>query len=453
LDNLLQIDKVVTKIRIIALFWLIFIAAFIGGICIYSSQRWPYPLIKQIEDYIRGAEGEQTNLIEKISNDLNFKPARLISEANTRTRVGSEHRELTGLPLNPRRAKPKIFLSENAPLGYRVIYGTFDFEKHLSGAILLDPTGRVANVWQVSQEDVPWHHDADANVFPHGFEIASDGSIVTAYDGGTSMTKYDYCGNIVWRIQGGFHHSIAFEEKDAVWSWGNNGKAEAGGFVFNKVDYKTGDVLKRFSVQDVINANMEIDIFGIRQIDSFEGSEWHWDGGGPWHINDIDPLPMELEKYYSGFKAGDLLVSFRSCNLIFVVDQNTLAVKWWRQGLTRRQHDPDWNDHGSITIFNNNMHRKYSHIVELYPLTQKSRLLVDGAKYNFYTWQQGKHQFLPNNGVLITSPQQGRVFEVDASGNITFEFLNTYSEEKGMLMLSEARFLPLDFFGDLPQCN
>ena len=54
------------------------------------------------------------------------------------------------------------------------------------------------------------------------------------------------------------------------------------------------------------------------------------------------------------------------------------------------------------------------------PRTYKHKLIVDGSAYDFYTWWRGKHQLLPNGGVLITSPDQGRVFEVDSEGEITF---------------------------------
>jgi hypothetical protein len=134
------------------------------------------------------------------------------------------------------------------------------------------------------------------------------------------------------------------------------------------------------------------------------------------------------------------------------MNPETLKVKWWRQGLTRRQHDPDWNAKGTITVFNNNMHREYSNILEIDPVTMESKVLVDGRKYDFYSSARGKHQFLPGGGVLITSTLQGWVFETDSDGNVVFEFINTYEDGEN-LVVSEARFLPLDFFEELPECD
>ena len=346
--------------------------------------------------------------------------------------------ELLGLPIKDRRKNPKMYLSKDAPKGFRAIYGPLDFKGSRHGVILIDPEGKVANIWQVSQEDVPWLHDKDTNVYPHGFEIAPDGSIITAFDGGTSMTKYDYCGN-------------------RLWTWGDrgrNGQPSSYGRYFMKMDYASGEVLKMFHIYDVMNANPDIDIFGILQDDAGSESKWIMnDFGFFWHANDIEALPERLAKYYPAFNAGDLLVSFRAPDLIFVMDPDTLKVKWWRQGLTRRQHDPDWNDRGTITILNNNMNRGYSSIVELDPVTYKHKTVVDGEKYKFYSAIRGKHQALPNGGYLITASTQGRVLEVDAGGNLTFEFLNVYDDEKKYLSISEARFLPSDFFKELPKCD
>jgi len=443
----------VKKIKTISLCWLVFLFAFFLGLYVQDSRVWPYRQLKQIKNFIKGDVAEKLSLKEMLENDFNFKPTRHIKVYSLEQGLESKEKELIelqGLTLNERRNNPKIFLSDNAPDGYRIIYGTFDFEKVLHGAVMLDSEGRVAHVWKVSQEGVEWEHENDTNVFPHGFEIATDGSIVTAYDSGSSLTKYDYCGNIIWRLEGHFHHSIDFESEDVIWVWLEK-KMKTQYLV--KIDYNTGEILKKIPLQKVMEANPEIDIFGILQNDTAKGSSWADISGDYWHPNDIDPLPKKLEQYYPDFNAGDLLVSLRSPNLVFVMDQKTLKVKWWRQGLVRRQHDPDWNDKGTITIYNNNMHRGYSNITELNPITYDYEIIVAGKPYNFYTWWRGKHEMMLNGGALITSPDQGRVFETDREGNLTFEFLNTYGDNHQYLAISEARFLPKNFFKELLRCE
>ena len=60
---------------------------------------------------------------------------------------------------------------------------------------------------------------------------------------------------------------------------------------------------------------------------------------------------------------------------------------------------------------------------------------------------RGKHEVLDDGGITISSPQQGRVFEVDAKGEVVFEFVNRYDADNALLV-SELIALPLDYFGD-----
>jgi len=223
-----------------------------------------------------GDPAENLSLREKIENDLNFKPSRHIRVAKRGDNIwlkfkegfdSEKHKELKGLMLNPRRRNPKIFLSENAPDGYRVIYGVFDFDKGLHGAILLDPVGRITNVWQISQEGLKGKSRSDTNIFPHGFLIAPNGTIVVACDKGNSITKYDFCGNVLWRLEGEFHHSIAFDGDDAIWTW-----RDWKDYKLSKIDFHTGKILKEIYLWEVMEANPDIDIFGILQSDNSRGS-------------------------------------------------------------------------------------------------------------------------------------------------------------------------------------
>jgi len=471
-------------IRIISLCWLVFLLGFGIGVYIWASETWPYPALKALQEFIAGHPEEETSVLQKLKSDFDIKPERHLAKikpfkgirrkaarpqeglrgplAYPTIEVGfvpnERAWELEGLPLRARREKPRIFLSGSAPRGYRAIYGVFDFLGSRHGVILLDPRGKVVRVWKTTQEVLPWWHPKDVNIYPHGFEIDRDGSIFVAFDGGTSLIKYDYCGRMLWAIKGGFHHSIDLDGSGALWTWGDYGVLSTYGRKMVRIDSRTGKLLRQFHLMDVINANPEVDVLGILQEATSVGSVWmSADLGVIWHVNDVEALPKELEPYYPGFKAGDLLVTVRSPDLVFVMDPETLKIKWWRQGLTRRPHDADFNGRGTITIFDNNMHRGYSRIVEIDPVSFKHRTIVQGRRYDFYTEIRGKHQLLPNGGVLITSTGQGRVFEVDASGNVVFEFLNIYGvgEDGTMeyLNVSEAKFLHEDYFTRLPRCD
>jgi hypothetical protein len=432
-------------LSILALSWLIFLAAFAGGVVTAERKTWPYPLIQEWLAFIAGHAEERTTLGQKLQNDLGLAPARHLVTPAALAHPDAAYRPLSGIPLRDRRAPPRVYLDPAAPRGYRVIVGTFDMTEGLHGAVLLDPDGAVQRVWPLSQQNVAWPHEPDTNVFPHGFAILPDGAVIAAFDSGASLVKYDYCGREQWRLKGLFHHSITLDGAGNLWTWGR-------GEHLKQVRVADGRIVRSFTIPEIMQANPEIDIFGIRQQDDGKRSKWAKGGGGRFHANDIDPLPAERAARFPGFVAGDLLISVRSINLVFVLDPDSLKVKWWRQGLTRRPHDADWSPRGVITIYDNNMHRKPSRIVEVDPATMTSRVLVDGARHDFYTWHRGKHQELPGGHMLITSPQQGRVFEVASDGAVTFDFHNFYDDGKRSLVVSEGLFLPPDYFRELPSC-
>ena len=438
-------------IKIISAAFLVFVAGVLYGWVAYSGKICPYSIMKETEDFLFG--DHRLSLFEKLANDLDLTPYRHLVKYKTNPSQGRHFRELEGLPLAPERKKPLVYFSPQAPKGFRLIQGAFCFQDNRFGVILLNPNGRVVRTWKISQDDVPWESRSDANVFCHGLAISPDGSLYIGFDLGSALLKYDWCGNLVWRLPGSFDHSIAFEDASSFWVWGNGGPTQPSGSRMVKVDAKTGKILKSINLDQVMDANPDIDIMGIRQLDGETKSDWVGHGGGPWHPNDVEPLTAELASHYPGFQAGDLLVCLRSLNLIFVMDQKNLRIKWWRQGVARRPHDPDWNTRGTITIYNNNMHRGYSSIVELDPRNYESKVLVQGQAYNFYSPIRGKHQLLPNGDILITSSQQGRVFELDKTGKVTFEFINRFNEDHHNLLVSEAVFLPQNYFKDLPQCN
>lgn len=437
-------------VRAAAVGWLLFLGAYALGMATHKYEFWPYDTLKQVWTFVVGDGVESTTLTERVLNDFGLRPARHIVETQRAYEVPADYPSLEGLELSDRRVPPLMFLSSEAPRGFRLIYGTFDFEEGLHGAVLLDADGQVQQQWVVRQEDAEWAERPDTNVYPHGIEILRDGSIIVAWDGGTSLSRYGYCGDLQWRIKGHFHHSVTLEGEDAVWVWGNpRGESQNAEYMI-KVSVADGTILQSIWLDDLLDKNPHIDPLAIKQRDDVTGSFWEFDR---FHVNDVDPLPARFADAYPGFTAGDLLISLRSINLVAVVDPRTEEIKWWRQGLVRRQHDPDWNARGTITIFDNNMHRDFSRIQEIDPVSYAARVVVPGEPYQFYTWHRGKHDVLPGGGYLVTSTEQGRLFEVDAEGQIVFDFINRFQPGGKFLAVSEGRFLPTDYFEGLPRCD
>jgi hypothetical protein len=444
-----------------------FVVSFLWGTVSARYQKFPWSIIhpveQEIREFIQGDTSENTKITEKIANDLSLRPSRqLFDYATDNSRL---YKEITIPGLKERRALPILFSPGNDRRqdGYRFIFGSFDFTTHLHGGILLDRNNTVVNTWVVDEEAIKQviqsatdrdgierKYKPAARRLPQGVEVLPDGSIIfNDGDRGNGMHRLDRCGRYTWSTTGYFHHSIDLNPDDGtLWTFGPGDMMQ--------LDPETGSILRSISLGDVQFANSGLSLFGVRR--NLDSGVWDYD---PIHKNDIEPLSRTDASGFTGFEPGDLLVSHRATNLIFVFDPDTLKVKWWRAGQTRRQHDPDWQGDGSITVFDNNLREnygenwdgflpdgsntRYSRIWKFYPDRLSAEIIYDGIQDNMYSGERSKHQMLPNGNILITSAHQGRVLEVSPEGDTVFEFLNRY-DEKQNLILSEAKWLPPDFF-------
>src|SRR5690606_25148786 len=55
------------------------------------------------------------------------------------------------------------------------------------------------------------------------------------------------------------------------------------------------------------------------------------------HVNDVEILDERFAAAFPMFSAGDILVSARQRNAIFVIDRATRTIKWARTGATQLQ--------------------------------------------------------------------------------------------------------------------
>lgn len=441
--------------RIAALFLLVVIVAFLS-FRVGRYEAYPYPLIagtiEDIEAFLDGDSESEISVIDKIKNDTNIKPTRsiVIDPLPSKTR---EYHKVKLPGRNKRRDNPEVYSAYPDRKGYYLISGVFDFKDKLHGAILLSADGKVVHTWKYHDDSLlKLYRDTedeylqqlevrdDANKLPHGILPMPDGSLIVATDFGIGAQRFDWCGNVDWAIPGDFHHQVeGNEDLSRAWllqDWHHEQ------FKMVEIDTATGKIIRSIRLMDVMLANPGIDILGLKQHD--HDAVWLFD---PWHPNDIEPLPARYASAFPQFSAGDLLVSLRSLNLIFVLDPDTKKIKWWRMGLARRQHDPDWEPNGTISVLDNNMNRGISHIIRVDPQSYAAKVIFNGKKEHFYSEHQGEHSILPNGNILIASAQQGRVFEVDKEGKIVFEFLNNYSKKDNeRLITTAARWIPADFF-------
>jgi hypothetical protein len=338
--------------------------------------------------------------------------------------------------------------------GWRVLVGGFMLNGEFTHAALaLSPELEVVKVWKLSEEGVAGVEPPKRfNKYVHGFAMLGDGSVIFSFIPGVTLQRFDACGKRVWATAGVFHHAdTVANDKNFLWSLRDEPvKEKVVEETIVRVAVATGEVVKRISIDNIVAANPTIDILQIRQNDENWGNgnprnkpeEWAFD---PLHLNNVEELPAAYASRFPGFTAGDLLVSARNLNLIFVLDPETLRVKWWHSGSFRRQHDPDWEPNGTISLLDNRMSRDYSRIVRITPFSNQVEVAFDGRTNDFYTRIRGTHQFTATGNLLVASTQQGRAFEIDRDGQLVFE---VYSTRPGggeyNYPLSDAQWFPLD---------
>lgn len=427
-----------SRVQKAALTYLLLVAGFGWGLVVGRYEVFPFSALKELVDFARGAEFDGTSLTEKIANDIKLSPERQIQDFVVPAAV--PYREVALPGVRDRREPALLHLHPSAPRGYRVIFGAFDFKEAFWGALLIDADGSIIHRWHLSTDDLTLSQGSAVQKSMYGTRVLPDGSVVfLMQEEGGGIRRVGFCGEPLWDLEGRFHHTVEPTDDGMFWTWeGSQWAAQDATLALAEIS--TGRVVRRITMDDIRDANPRLYIFDLQAVVGQENAL---------HGNDIDPLPTELASDFPRFEPGDLLVSFKTQNLVLVLDPDDLKVKWWRIGPWDRQHDPDWNRGGWISVFSNNERSRggRSDIVRIDPESLEHELLVDGTGYDFRSAIQGRHQVTSAGTVLITSGMQGRAFEVDAAGAVVFDFVNVWDRAAGeVLRISDAIFLEPDYF-------
>ncbi len=379
------------------------------------------------------------NIRQNWKNDLELEPTRhLVAPA-----IASRSLDNGGFQMHiPGAAEP----------GYTLISGLNpDQDVSFHAVSLYDGTGQLVHRWPIHYEALDPKGRSPANVMLHGMEVFPDGSLAVTFDGGAVLARLDPCGKPIWALQHDYHHSISADGAGGLWAWRGEG--------IWRVDAVTGEETEVLDLRrDIIPAGGDVQrgLFFVRTAvpESDPGTRPLIDVDDPFHPNDVEALRPDMAAAFPMFRAGDLLVSFRELNLIGVLDPKTGLLKWSRQGPWLKQHDPDFEADGTISVYDNAPGTGVSAIRSVNPATNEVRTLFEGSPETpFYSWRRGKHQTLGNGDILVTEAEHGRVFEIDPAGRIVWERDMAWDKARNMIV-TEARHVPADFFAaGVPSCS
>jgi hypothetical protein len=287
----------------------------------------------------------------------------------------------------------------------------------------------------------------------HGAVLLQDGSVVYNYTS-LGMVRLDVCGNVMWRLPYRTHHSVFLGDDGNLWVPGQK-RHESSDTRYPNLKppfyeetllrvSQQGQVLEEVSLFDLLRSNGLQSFLYLSTASSFSTEV----SGDFMHANDIEPFSATMTPGF--FVPGDVVVSMRNANAVFVFNMNDRKVKFLSSGLFTRQHDPDFVDGNTISVFDNNNiapegSGHNSRIVMVSAPSNQITVYYEGSKQDpFYTDVMGKHQWLPGGNLLVNEPRSGRAFELDPEKRIVWEYVNLV--EGGLVgLMEQVSRLPAEY--------
>jgi hypothetical protein len=159
---------------------------------------------------------------------------------------------------------------------------------------------------------------------------------------------------------------------------------------------------------------------------------WDRERKDPTHFNSIHELPPNrwFESGDERFRPGNILVSARHLNTVFIIDKRSSEVVWQYSKDLDYQHEASMVPEGlpgagRILLFNNG-HRsrngyRRSLVQAIDPISGEVEWEF-GSRF-FFSSIAGTVQKLPGTNYVIASSHGGRIFEITPAGEIVWEWV------------------------------
>jgi len=308
--------------------------------------------------------------------------------------------------------------------------------RNRAAAYLMDNSGNLIHTWsaKINPEDT-WHH----------VEPARNGDLLAVIKH-EMLVMLDWHSNVKWTRKMRFHHDAAVADNGDIYTL----VSEKDTVPFEGADIPIiNDYIRIFTYEGELKRSVSLaEIFTdnryfVRQIRyrkiALEEDDTFFD---IFHTNSIEII----DRAVPGICENDaLLLSFRTLDLIAVIDIETEEILWeWGPGRVSRQHHPSLLDTHNILVFDNGEKQRRSRVVEVDPVSKE---IVWEYRANppedFYSPTRGACQRLPNGNTLITDSDSGRVFEVTRDHEIVWDFYNPEIKETAKVRATIYRMMRL----------
>ncbi|MGD9510386.1 MAG: arylsulfotransferase family protein [Geminicoccaceae bacterium] len=326
----------------------------------------------------------------------------------------------------------------------------------MDGKIVHEWNADIRRIWPDLEDEPDFVWDGSLDI--HGAHLFDNGDIVVDI-GALGTARLDRCSNVRWAIRRPTHHQVEALPDGGILTPSTIHRtrrlpeqiyADVGpsGYFMDDTILRLdadGNPVEEHSVIDML-----LQSGWASALIAGPGAGKIFSNDDPLHVNDVERLPEEIAAAFPMFTAGDLLISVRHLNTIFVADSATWRIKWLMTGPFVGQHDPDFLPNGHILVYDNRLSGEQpklgnSRLVEIDPLTKSVVWTFEGkGESAFYAHSRGEQQMLPNGDILYVDPYRGRVLEVapKADNRLVWEWVNLIAPHEVGLVTDVERFAP-----------
>jgi hypothetical protein len=170
---------------------------------------------------------------------------------------------------------------------------------------------------------------------------------------------------------------------------------------------------------------------------------YEFGGHDPLHTNSVRVLDRNLATRFPLFKAGQVLLSIRSINVLAMLDPESGKIVWATRGPWYAQHDAQFLDNGHLLLYDNLGVAMGSRVLEYDPQTQAFPWSYGGPQgAEFFTSERGACQRFPNGNTLVVNSEAGEMIEVSRDYEVVWSsFADSYVTTARRYTAEELPFL------------